>query len=119
MKRYRSAIERLYTGVMSVIEHRAVKDETTKLTRFEEVTTFENEPCRLSFSSSGVNEELSGAYNVTQEIKVFCAPELDIKPGSKLVITQNNVTNSYVHTGKSAVYSNHREIVLELFKEWA
>ena len=119
MKRYRAAIERLYTGVMDVIERRAVKDETTKLTSFEEVTVLENEPCRLSFSSSGVNEEVSGAYNVTQEIKVFCAPELDIKPGSKLVITQNNVTNSYVHTGKSAVYSNHREIVLELFKEWA
>lgn len=119
MKKYRVAIERLYTGIMDVIERRAVKDETTKLTSFEEVTALENEPCRLSFSSSGVNEEVNGAHSVTQDIKVFCAPELDIKPGSKLVITQNNVTNSYVHTGKSAVYSNHREIELELFKEWA
>lgn len=119
MKRYRAAIERLYTGRMDVIERRAVKDEITKQTGFEEVTVLENAPCRLSFSSSGVNEEVNSAYSVTQEIKVFCAPELDIKPGSKLVITQNGVTNSYVHTGKSAVYSSHREIALELFKEWA
>ena len=119
MKEYRSAIERLYTGVMDVIEHRAVKDEATKITGFKEVTVIEKEPCRLSFSNSGVNEEINGAYSVAQEIKVFCAPELDIKPGSKIVITQNSVTNEYVHTGKSAVYSSHREIMLELFKEWA
>lgn len=119
MKNYRKAIEKLYTGSMSVIERRAIKDDITKLTNFEEVTIVENEPCRLSFSSSGVNENISGAYNVAQEIKVFCAPELDIKPGAKLIITQNNVTNSYIHTGKSMVYSNHKELSLELFKEWA
>lgn len=119
MKRYRAAIERLYTGRMDVIERRAVKDETTKLTSFEEVTVLEAVPCRLSFSSSGVGTEVNGAYTAEQEIKVFCAPELDIKPGSKLVITQNNVTNAYVHTGKSAVYSGHRELVLETFREWA
>ena len=119
MVNYRKAIERLYTGRMTVTERRGVKDETTKRTEFEDVVVYEDVPCRLSYSNAPVSEELNGAYSVTQEIKLFCAPELDIKAGSKITVTQNGVTRTYIHSGKSAVYSAHREISLELEREYA
>ena len=119
MVNYRKAIERLYTGRMTVAERRAVKDETTKQTEFEDVVVYEDVPCRLSYSNAPVSEELNGAYSVTQEIKVFCAPELNIKPGSRITVTQNGTTRMYVHSGKSAVYSQHMEIMLENEREYA
>jgi hypothetical protein len=42
-----------------------------------------------------------------------------VKPGSKLTITQNDMTTEYQSSGKPAFYSTHQEIVLELFKGWA
>ena len=119
VSRYRRAIERLYTGRMTVTERRAVKDETTKQTEFEDVVVYEDVPCRLSYSNAPVSEELNGAYSVTQEIQVFCAPEIDIKPGSRITVTQNGATRTYVHSGKSAVYSQHMEITLENEREYA
>ena len=104
---------------MTIVERQEKKDEITKRTEFEEVIIHQDIPCRLSFSSKNTTNEIDNGFDVTQQIKVFCAPELNIKPGSKLIITQNNVTNEYVHSGKSATYSAHQEISLELFKEWA
>ena len=34
-------------------------------------------------------------------------------------VTQNGMTRDYERSGKSAVYSCHQEVPLELFKEWA
>ena len=119
MKNYRKAIEKLYQGKMTVVERQAKKDEITKRIEFDEVIVYRDIPCRLSFSNKNTTSEIDNAFNVTQQIKVFCATELNIKAGSKLIITQNNVTNEYVHSGKSAIYSAHQEIPLELFKEWA
>ncbi|HBE9034583.1 TPA: hypothetical protein KN659_003459, partial [Clostridioides difficile] len=45
---------------------------------------------------------------------------IEIKAGSKLIITtQNNITREYVRSGESAIYPNHQEIILELFKDKA
>lgn len=119
VSRYRRAIERLYTGRMTVTERRGIKDDTTKRTDFKDVVVCADIPCRLSYSGAPVNTAANGAYRVEQEIKLFCAPELDIKAGSKITVTQNGVTRTYIHGGKSAVYSTHREISLELEREYA
>lgn len=119
MTRYRRAIEQLYTGRMTVMERCGIKDDTTKRTGFKDVVVYADIPCRLSYSGTPVNTAENGAYRMEQEIKLFCAPELDIKPGSKITVTQNGVTRAYIHGGKSAVYSAHMEISLELEGEYA
>lgn len=114
----RQAIELLYTGKCTIYEKRAVVDPKTKITRYEEVAVVEEEPCRLSHDS--VKQAGDGVYaDITQVIKLFLAPEISIKPGSKVVVTQNKVTAEYSRSGEPAIYSNHQEVVLDLYKEKA
>ncbi|HDF5622307.1 TPA: hypothetical protein PC346_003842, partial [Clostridioides difficile] len=56
----------------------------------------------------------------TQTIKLFISPNIEVKAGSKLIITnQNNVTKEYVRSGESAIYPNHQEVILELLEDKA
>ncbi len=115
----RKAIESLYDGKCSIIEYRKVK-KANKTTGFEEVVVLEGQPCRLSFgSTANTTPTDNGVSSVTQTVKVFLAPEIEVKPGSKLTISQNGVMTDYKNSGKAAIYSTHQEIDLEIFKGWA
>lgn len=119
MVKVREAIESLYDGKCTITEHQKVKKEN-KSTGFRDVVVLEDVPCRLSFKTiNNTNQTDTAASSVAQVTKVFLAPEIQVKPGSKLTVTQNNVTTEYKSSGEPAVYSTHQEIVLELFKEWA
>lgn len=108
----------LYTGVCNIIEREKYLKEN-KSTDFREVTVAENIPCRVSYSSknSAKNTE-DGAYSTTQTVKLFINNSIEIKTGSKIIVTQNNNTIEYSASGESAAYSGHQEIVLEKFKSW-
>ena len=56
---------------------------------------------------------------MVQTIKLFIAPEIDIKPGSKIDVTHLGVTTSYKRSGNPAVYHTHQEIMLELWENYA
>ena len=115
----RQVIETLYTGKCTITEHQKVKNEN-KSTGFAEVVVLTDEPCRLSFNTiNSTSQTDTSASAVVQTVKVFLAPEIQVKPGSKLTITQNGVTTDYKSSGEPAFYSTHQEIVLELFKGWA
>lgn len=119
MVKARKAIESLYDGRCTITEHQKVKKEN-KSTGFQDVVVLTDEPCRLSFKTvNNTNQTDTGASTVVQIAKVFIAPEIHVKPGSKLTITQNHVTTEYKSSGEPAFYSTHQEIVLELFKGWA
>lgn len=119
MSRTRRAIERLYVGRCDIVEWKGVPDPITKITKNYEVTVREGLPCRLSHERLSATGEAAPAAIVTQGVKVLMAPEIQVKPGSKLVITQNGVTGEYVQSGQPAVYASHQEILLELFRGWA
>ena len=119
MVKARKVIESLYDGKCTIIEHQKIKKEN-KSTGFQDVVVLENQPCRLSFKTiSNTNQTDTGASAVVQITKVFLAPEIQVKPGSKMTITQNGVTSEYKSSGEPAMYSTHQEIILELFKGWA
>lgn len=111
-------VEKLYKGKCTVTEYQDVKDPITKVTRKQEVVVLTEQPCRLSFSSAPA-ASVDDAPAITQSIKLFISPSVEIKPGSKVTVTQNNVTTEYSRSGFPAVYSTHQEIVLDLFKGWA
>lgn len=110
----RKAIERLYTGVCNVYEYQQTVDPINKRTTQSEVLKYENQPCRVSFSTVNNAEEINNVTYKQQEIKLFIAPELTIKAGSKISVFQNGVLNWYESSGEPAVHSNHQEIVLVL-----
>ena len=117
--RVKSAIESMYGGKCTITEHQKIKKENGS-TGFQDVVVLEDEPCRLSFKTiNNTNQTETAASAVVQITKVFLAPEIRVKPGSKLTITQNDVTTEYKSSGEPAFYSTHQEIVLELFKGWA
>ena len=124
--RARKAVESLYDGVCDVIEYRKVT-KANKSTSFEEVTVLSNQPCRLSYKAStsmslsikSTQEEKDLSSSMEQMIKLFISPDVTIKSGSKIVITQNGKTVAYKGSGQPAIYKTHQEITLDLFEGWA
>ncbi|CAK7062023.1 MAG: hypothetical protein BACD_02915 [Bacteroides rodentium] len=118
IKAARKAIESTYEGVLTVTEHQKVTDENTKLTDYQEVVVMENQPCHLSFETLKSAVQSESAAAVTQTIKLFVSPDISIKAGSKITVTQAGVTADYSCSGIPAVYETHQEIILELFERW-
>lgn len=115
----RKAIESMYDGTCTIIERQKVK-LPNKSTGFKDIVVLEDIPCRLSFKTiTNTNQAETGVSTVVQVTKVFSAPEIQVKPGSKLTITQNDVTTEYKSSGQPAIYTTHQEIELELFERWA
>lgn len=114
----RNAIESTYIGTCTITEYQSFK-KANKSTGHQEVQVLENQPCKLSFSSISSVSEQEAASKLVQTAKVFLAPEIKVKPGSKLTITQNGVTTEYQNSGEPAIYNTHQEIILELFKGWS
>ena len=118
MVKARKAIESLYSGKCTVTEYQKIKKKN-KSTAFQEVVVLEDIPCRLSFKTiNSTSQTDTAASAVGQVTKIFLAPEIRVKPGSKLTVTQNGVTTEYKSSGEPAFYSTHQEIIVELFKGW-
>ena len=115
----RKAAEKLYDGLCTVTERQKYTRENLS-TGFREVVTLENEPCRLSHQTVVSNTALDNAASaVTQVTELIISPDVRIKPGSKITVTQNNESVDYTASGEPAYYSTHQEIILELFEKWA
>lgn len=118
-KAARKAIESTYEGACTIVEYDNITDEKSKITRQNEVVIIENQPCKLSFEKLNAAVQSESAAAISQGTKLFIAPEINIKEGSKLIVTQDGVTSEYSASGKPAVYFSHQEIILELFGGWA
>lgn len=126
-KQHRKTIEMLYEDSCNIIEYQSVKDPVTKQTSKKEILVLENQPCNLSYQSTKNATSTEAATIVTQMPLLFISPNINIKAGSKIVITKKEdkvIANSpkttvYKNSGVPAVYSGHQEITLELFKGWA
>lgn len=118
-KAARKAIEATYFGTLTVIELQKVRDEKSKLTKSIEMVVLQDEPCKLSFEKIQAAVQSESAATIVQGVKLFVSPDIFIKAGSKLRVTQDGVTTDYTCSGVSSVYPTHQEIMLELFKEYA
>ena len=119
-KAARSAFEKYhYDGTATVSEWGKVKDKESGLTKQGEVILLENQPCHLSKESSAPAEQTVSAAQVSQTVKLFIAPDIQIKAGSKITVTQAGINAMYTHSGKSTIYDTHQEILLDLFEKFA
>lgn len=115
----REAIESTYIGECDVIEYKTIKNETNKRNEHKEEIVLRKQKCRISFENISNSTQDGNTNNITQKIKLFIAPEINIKNGSKIIVTQNKKTQSYKNSGEPAIYETHQEIMLELFESWA
>lgn len=119
-KAARRAQEATYEGLCTIYEYRDVTDEKTKLSsEEEEVAVIEDQPCKLSFEKLNSVVQTETAAVQAQGVKLFLAPEIAVGSNSKIVVTQNGITNEYSASGIPAVYSTHQEITLESFRGWS
>ena len=115
LEKAKKAIQSLWTGVCNILGFKDVEDKYGA-TSHAEVTLFENLPCRLSFKNISQTSQTESFAVSSQVVKLFITPEVYVPPGSMIEVTQNGVTRKYKHSGISAVYTNHQEIVLEAYK---
>lgn len=119
-KLYAVALKSLWTGKCTVtVRNNDTTDESTGRVAAGEVDVYTDEPCRLSFGTVSTTQPESGAAVIVQSITLFIDRAVVIPEGSKITVTQNGVTAVYEKSGKPAVYSTHKEIPLDLYKEWA
>lgn len=113
-KAARKAIESTYTGLLTVTEYQAVKDPVTHITKNQKVVVLENQPCKMSFETITTAIQTETAAIISQAVKLFVSPDVTIKAGSMITVTQNGVTTEYTSSGVPAIYPTHQEIMLEL-----
>lgn len=119
MVKHKKALELLWKGTCDVIIKVEKINPINKRTEFEEDVIYSNQPCKLSFERLTTTTENSNAALITQGAKLFLSPTIEIPPGSKITVTQNGKTTDYERSGEPAIYTNHQEVPLELFRGWA
>lgn len=120
----KNPLSALWIGKCTIYEYQNITDPETYQTKQELATTVVDEPCRLSQNYvSHTPDDLvrvkNGVPSVNQLIVLFIRPDLIIKEGSVIEVTQHGRTNKYKRSSIPAVYTNHQEIVLELYKDYA
>lgn len=115
----RKAIESTYDRECDIIEYQAVVNQKNKRTENKEIVVLEKKTCRLSYETISNTNETEMQNNTSQKIKLFIAPEITIKEGSKIVVRKGNSIEIFKNSGIPARYDTHQEIILENFKGWA
>nr|DAF26647.1 MAG TPA: head closure knob [Caudoviricetes sp.] len=118
LKQAREAIQSMWTGICNIFGFKNSKNKYgTVVSEVKEL--YKNIPCRLSFKNISQTEQTESMAKTSQVVKLFIAPEVYVPPGSIVEVTQNGVTRKYKHSGISAVYTNHQEIILDAEQEKA
>ena len=107
----------LWNGKCTIQEYKAITNENTFQTTHELVPTLVDEPCRLSYHKEQATNIANGAAVISQSITLFIRPDIVVKEGSVIDITQHGITTRYKGSGKPAIYTNHQEIVLVLYED--
>lgn len=114
----RKHIERLYFDRCSVFEYQEVTDPETGITGHEEVLVHENVPCKLSHKNvTSTGSGLAASVNLVSTL--ILAPEINVKAGSKIIVTRNGLSKVYRGSGEPAMHLNHQEIAIELWEDYA
>lgn len=112
----------LWIGKATIYNYQTVTDPTTYESKQFKVVIVEDEPCRVSYENRTQGQMINqsnGATTSDQEITLFIRPDLNIPPGSVIEVTQHNRTVKYKGSTQTAVYTNHQEIGLELYEDYA
>ena len=115
---HRAVIELTYVGRCTVTERKKVK-RANGSTGFEEAVVLEEQPCLMIYKTVSSASAPEPAAAINQGTVLLIAPEAEIKPGSKITVSQNGVTADYTRSGIPAVFATHQEINLESFKGYA
>lgn len=115
----RSAVESLYFDTATIIEYREVFNPEDGSTGVEEVVLCENQPCKVSHTSARQAYDGAAADSIRLISKLFISPDLEVRAGSKIIVTRNGASTVYKNSGEPARYYNHQEITIETWEREA
>ena len=107
----RRAVERLYDGRATVEEARKEKN-AKNITALVWSAVAQDVPCRVSYKTLAPVGRSDTVDSIAQAITLSTAPDIDIKPGSRVTVTQRGRTMHFSCSGIPAVYDSHQEIPL-------
>lgn len=107
----------LWIDKCTIYEYQPVTNPTNYQTTHDLIAVVKDEPCRLSYHKEQSTNITNGAAVISQSITLFIRPDLIIKEGSVIDITRHGAITRYKGSGKPAIYTNHQEIILELYEE--
>lgn len=112
----RRAIEMTYEDTCEVI--RTVEKEEGYITKKEEQTVYTAVPCALSAGNSPTRQTET-VNNIEYDVKIFLAPELEIKSGDKIIVDRLGKRRmEYKNVGEPASYETHQEVMAKR-EAWA
>lgn len=112
-------LRQMWVGRCTIYEYQTEIDPNTFQSTQTPVPVLVNEPCRLSYNWEQATNIKNGAAVVSQSITLFIRPDIEIKPGSLIEITQHGRTEKFERSGHPAVYTNHQEVKLQLHEDMA
>lgn len=114
-KKHRKAIEKLYDSVCTITRYKKEKDSTTKETKLvtEEPPVCVEQPCRISQKSLATNGQTEVQNSIRYEIKLFIAPEIEIRQGDEISVTCYGITSHYQAGEPFPPYPTHQEVSLQ------
>lgn len=113
----RRELEMMYCDRLSIYQKREVTDPETHVTSFKEMLTKANIPCRVSEQNVGAASKGEPA-RAGKHIKVILAPEIEIAPGSVLLVSYHGHTGRFRQSGEPYYKSDTQTIELE-FEDYA
>jgi len=118
IKNIGSIVQRLFDGNCDVIEL-VEKVDGFGITQMEQSVVLENVPCRICYKNIKPAVKGKSSDYITQEVTLLIPPDIVIKNGSIVNVTQNGQSVCYRKTGEAAVYSSHREIRMVIMGRFA
>lgn len=107
----RKHIEMLYLDRCDIYEYQTVVDPDDHTTSSQEVLVHEGVPCKMSKYTS--KPSYDGIVELQyQQIKLIINPDIEVKPGSRILITRGDKTVAYKNSGDPVRCFNHQEIHL-------
>lgn len=110
----KSQWEQLYEGICTVYSYQQKYNPTKHCTTVDKVVTAENVPCRCSLASAVKANQSDSVALVSQEITLYLAPDVEVKAGSEIIVTQAGWTTRFKASGQPRVYTSHQEISLTI-----
>ncbi|WP_243447795.1 hypothetical protein [Clostridium tetani] len=112
-KQARKAVESLYDCTCNISgDKEKVKDPVTKETKLVPKIKYENQPCKVSKQSLSKNNQTDTVNKIIYELKLFIAPELEIKQGDIIEVTNKFKNKEVYKAGEGFKYNTHQEVIL-------
>lgn len=112
-KQARKAVESLYDCTCNISGGKEkVKDPATKETKLVPKIKYENMKCKISKQSLSKNNQTDTVNEVVYELKLFITPELEIKQGDTVEVTNQFGNKKIYKAGEGFPYNTHQEVIL-------